>query len=107
MIRGLQNFLRNGEKSRENSKTPLCPYKIQPENQGKFVWLTGVPSSGKSTTAQLMARKLDFVYYEGDCAMTFTNPFVPVEAENPAIALLRGFLVTKPVIEAGRRPDFA
>jgi len=43
------------------------PYKEQPENPGKFIWLTGPPGLGKSTSAQLLARKAGYVYYEGDC----------------------------------------
>ena len=36
---------------------PPCPYKLQPEYQGKLVWIAGTPGSGKSTLAQLMARE--------------------------------------------------
>ena len=35
---------------------PPCPYKIQPEFQGKLLWITGSPGMGKSTSAQLLAR---------------------------------------------------
>ena len=35
---------------------PPGPYKIQPEYQGRLVWLTGPPGTGKSTTAQLLGR---------------------------------------------------
>ena len=56
---------------------PPCPYRIQPENQGKFVWLTGSPGSGKSTVAHLMSKEAGYVYYEGDCAEYFLNPFIP------------------------------
>ena len=30
---------------------PVCPYKIQPEKLGKFLWITGAPGLGKSTSA--------------------------------------------------------
>ena len=39
---------------------PICeppgPYTTQPGAEGKFLWLTGAPGLGKSTTAQLLAR---------------------------------------------------
>ena len=34
---------------RDSALAPARDYKIQPENQGKLVWLTGTPGSGKST----------------------------------------------------------
>lgn len=74
------------DEGREDIKNPSCPYKVQPENQGKFIWLTGPPGAGKSTTAQLMGKKSGYVYYEGDCTMNFLNPFVPVDVENPTVA---------------------
>ena len=71
---------------RDHKDTPSCPYKIQPENQGKLVWLSGPPGAGKSTTGQLMSKKAEYVYLEADCTMNFLNPFVPPDVENPTIA---------------------
>jgi len=72
--------------ARDDAKAPTCSYKLQPQKQGKIVWLTGPPGCGKSTTAQLLGRENDFAYYEGDCVFAFLNPFVPVDAEDPAMA---------------------
>ena len=36
--------------------SPPGPYTVQPEVEGRFLWLTGAPGMGKSTTAQLLAR---------------------------------------------------
>ena len=47
--------------SRDPMEAPSCPYKIQPENQGKLVWLSGPPGVGKSTTGQLLAKKANYV----------------------------------------------
>ena len=58
-------------------EAPSCPYKIQPENQGKLVWLSGPPGVGKSTTGQLLAKKANYVYYEVDCLTKYLNPFEP------------------------------
>ena len=71
---------------REHMDSPSCPYKIQPENQGKLIWLSGPPEAGKSTTAQLMSKKAGFVYLEADCTMNNVNPFVPPYVENPTLA---------------------
>ena len=50
--------------------------------------LSGPAGSGKSTTAQLMAREAGYVYYEADCIMSNVNPFIPLDAESPTIAAL-------------------
>merc|ERR1712008_516638 len=38
------------------------PYKLQPHNQGHLIWFTGPPGTGKSTSAQLLAIELGYVY---------------------------------------------
>merc|ERR1719219_1703015 len=69
-------------------EAPTLPssYKIQPENQGKIIWLTGAPGMGKSTSAQILARNHGYVYYEADCFGACRNPYVPLDAENPSMA---------------------
>ena len=74
---------------RDHRDTPSCPYKIQPENQGRLVWLSGPPGAGKSTTGQLMSKEAEYVYLEADCTMNNLNPFVPPDVENPTIAAFR------------------
>ena len=71
---------------REHMDSPSCPYKIQPENQGKLVWLSGPPGARKSTTAQFMSKEAGFVYLEADCINQFLNPFIPSDVDNPSIA---------------------
>ena len=41
----------------EDINAPACPYPLRPEYQGRLVWLTGAPGSGKSTTARLLAKQ--------------------------------------------------
>ena len=75
--------------SREPADTPICQYaKLQPNNLGKIIWFSGPPGSGKSTTAQLIGRKHGYVYYEGDCFNSITNPFVDLNVDNPTLATL-------------------
>ena len=64
---------------------PSCPYRLQPENQGRLVWFTGPPGLGKSTTAQLLARNSDYVYYEADCFFSCRNPYIPVDVPEPSM----------------------
>jgi len=65
---------------------PPGPYKIQPEYQGRLVWLTGPPGTGKSTTAQLLGRLKGYVYYEVDCFRGLRNPYIPLDVPNPTMA---------------------
>ena len=61
-------------------------YKIQPQNQGKLLWLSGPPGAGKSTSGLLLAKHHDYVYYEADCFMNFLNPYIPLDVAEPSLA---------------------
>ena len=64
-------------------------FQVQPENQGKLVWLSGPPGAGKSTTGALMGKDAGYVYFEADCTMNGQNPFVSLDAENPTAAAFK------------------
>ena len=70
----------------DSIEAPSNPYKLQTENLGKFFWFTGPPGTGKSTTAQMLARNHGYVYYEADNFAGMKNPYVPVDVENPSMA---------------------
>ena len=83
------------EEESDPIEAPPGEYKIQPENQGKLLWITGAPGLGKSTSAQYLSKTAGYVYYEGDCFFGIRNPYVPSSADNPSLAqakqkLLRG-----------------
>merc|ERR1711971_1448450 len=68
---------------------PPNPYKVEPERQGRLIWITGPPGLGKSTSAQLLAREHGYVFYEGDCFFNLKNPYIPADVENPSVAQVK------------------
>ena len=56
---------------------------------GKLLWFSGAPGMGKSTSAQLLARENDYVYYEADAFNMMLNPFNPLDSENPSVETLK------------------
>ena len=62
---------------------PPGPYRLRPELQGRLLWLSGDPATGKSTSAQLLARLQGYVYYEVDCFPKLRNPYIPLDQPNP------------------------
>jgi len=69
--------------------SPSCPYKVQPEYQGKLLWLTGPPCAGKSTTAQFLSKIAGFVYYEADAFFNALNPYIPIDVAEPSLAIMK------------------
>jgi len=76
------------KESREPKEEPKIPDYItpQPGKPGKLIWFSGPPGTGKSTTAQLLARNHGYIYYEADCMSTFVNPFIDIHTPEPSLA---------------------
>ena len=60
---------------------PPNHYKIEPENQGPLLWITGAPGLGKSTTADMLSKKANYVYYEADAFLWHLNPYIPPDID--------------------------
>jgi len=83
-------------------EAPPGPYKVQPQNQGKIIWLTGAPGMGKSTSAQILARSHGYVYYEADCFANMKNPYMDLNVANPSLAQLTQKSLKGPGMEERR-----
>lgn len=59
-------------------------YKDQSTNQGKLLWISGPPGSGKSTSALLLARNSGHIYYEADCFFWQSNPYISTDVAEPS-----------------------
>ena len=69
------------KENRQSALAPICPYVVpNPSYEGKLIWLTGPPGSGKSVTSQYFAKNHGFIHYQGDCFTEFVNPFTDLEA---------------------------
>merc|ERR1712018_295050 len=73
----------------DSADAPSNHYKIQPEFQGKFLWVSGAPGLGKSTTALYLSRTADYVYYEADAFLWNGNPYVPPDVDETSLGAMR------------------
>ena len=67
-------------------EAPPSPYKAQPDNLGKFVFISGPPGAGKSSIAAWLSLNAGYVYYEGDGFMFGLNPYTPANESEPSLA---------------------
>ena len=67
--------------SGDPADAPASDHKIQPEYQGKLLFISGPPGVGKSTTGFLLSKNHGCVYYEGDCFWMNANPYISPTAD--------------------------
>ena len=100
---------------------PKVPYPLRPGQPGKLAIITGPPGSGKSTAAGIIAKKEDWVFYEGDGFFLGFNPYVfPNESQvnaradkaalvGPGMsargAALTGYLTNQHLLETNQTTD--
>ena len=61
---------------------PEVPFPLNPGKPGKLVVITGTPGAGKSTTAATIAKRANWVYYEGDGFTFGYNPYAATPNES-------------------------
>ena len=78
------------QSSAEPADAPSSHYKIQPEFQGRLLWISGAPGLGKSTIGYYLSRNAGYVFYEADCFGSNVNPYIPLDVDlsNLSFALL-------------------
>ena len=96
---------------RESCLNPITFHKLQPEIQGKLLFISGPPGAGKSTSGLLLAKTQNYVYYEADCFMNFVNPYLPLDCTNPSVDAvyqnpLKGFPLVTVKVMAGLMKDY-
>ena len=77
------------KESGDPADAPPSHHKVQPDNQGSFLFVSGAPGLGKSTTGHILSKKSGYVYYEGDCFWMNVNPYIPPEAVEPSLASVK------------------
>jgi len=77
-------YVEEVKSSYDEADSPQHSYKLQPENQGRLIWISGASGMGKTTTAKMLQEKKGFVNYEGDCFLFGLNPFVGSAPKGPS-----------------------
>ena len=91
--------MREGGDPISHPSCPSSPLALPGGGPGCLLWLSGAPGSGKSTTAQLVARLHGWVYYDIDCFGELRNPFIHPDTPNPTMATER----QRPLVGEGRQ----
>ena len=68
---------------------PPNHYTIQPEYDGKLIFISGAPGMGKSTSGLMLSKMAGYVYYEADAFLKHVNPYIPPDVEEPSLATIK------------------
>ena len=106
---------------RQSVAAPKVPYPLRPGQPGKLAIITGPPGSGKSTAAGIIAKKEDWIFYEGDGFFLGFNPYVfpnesqvDARSDKPALVgpgmserltALTGYLSNQDLLEKNQTTD--
>ena len=113
------SVIRNRPK--QSAAAPNVPYPLRPGQPGKLAIITGPPGSGKFTAAGIIAKKQDWIFYEGDGFFLGFNPYVfpnesqvDARSEKPALvgpgmstrgAAVGGYLSNQHLLETNQTTD--
>jgi len=69
-------YMEEVKNAHDPADNPQHNYKLQPDFQGRLIWISGASGMGKTTASKMLQEKEGYVFYEGDCFLFGLNPFV-------------------------------
>ena len=75
--------------SGDPADAPPHHYKVQPEYDGRLIFISGAPGFGKSTSGLMLSKMAGYVYYEADAFTMHVNPYIPPDVEDATLATLK------------------